>query len=164
MLESNKKYFGATGIGFYSFPFLSSVRLKDGKTKDVLESVPAQKCRSLLALDGEFLPPSLLTEAQANCLQFADRVDILMVNPPKTPTTVLCGLLLKLEQAGVDYRLTFASGKLGEQITRYLKRFLGIQLVIMRAPRDLAGMASAEFAGLWDRRIRFVPLGGMAAA
>lgn len=161
----SRMYSGATGPGLYSFSSPPAARLRADKARvanDALESRPAHKYRSLLALDGAFLPLSLLKEAQANCLQFADRVDILMVNPPKTPIAVLCELLLKLEQAGIDYRLTFASGRLGDQITRYLKRFLGIRLVIMKAPRDLASVVSTDLAGLLDRGIRFVSLKGLA--
>jgi hypothetical protein len=164
MLKS-RMYSGATGTGLYSLSSPQAARLKADNAqvaKDALESTSAHKYRSLLALDGAFLPPSLLKEAQANCLQFADRVDILMVNPPKTPIAVLCELLLKLEQAGIDYRLTFANGRLGDQITRYLRRFLGIRLVIMKAPRDLVSTVSMDLAGLLDRGVRFVSLKGLA--
>ena len=103
------------------------------------------KSRSLLALDGAHLTPEVLSAAESRCLQVADRVDILLVNPLKEPTALLHGLLEHLEWAGVDYRLTSASGNLGDQVASYLRRFLGIT-VIMVATLPALGTD-------WDMRV-----------
>ena len=89
------------------------------------------KCRGLLALDGAQLTPDVLSAAESRCLQVADRVDILLVNPRKEPTAMLHGLLEHLEWAGVDYRLTSASGNLGDQVASYLRRFVGITVIVV---------------------------------
>lgn len=89
------------------------------------------KCRGLLALDGENLSLDQLKAAQTKCLQVADRVDILLVNPPRMATSMLSELLIMLEKTGIDYRLTFSEGSLADQINHYIKRFLGIRLIIV---------------------------------
>jgi len=89
------------------------------------------KCRGLLARDGENLSLDQLKAAQTKCLQVADRVDILLVNPPRMATSMLSGLLIMLEETGIDYRLTLSEGSLADQINHYIKRFLGIRLVIV---------------------------------
>ena len=89
------------------------------------------KCRVLLALDGQRLTPAVLAAAVRECAQVTDRLDILLVNPPKAPTYLLGGLLLRLEHSGIDYRLASSEGSLDAEISRYLQRFQGITLVIV---------------------------------
>lgn len=91
------------------------------------------KCRGLLALDGESQFPEQLKAAQTKCLQVVDRVDILLVNPPSAPTAMLYELLSDLEQAGIDYRVTISTGTVSDQIKHYIKRFLGIRLIMLPA-------------------------------
>jgi hypothetical protein len=92
---------------------------------------PYPKFRVLLALDGTRLTPALLAAAVSRCVHLSDRIDILLVNPPKAPTSLLRVLLLRLEHAGIDYRLASSEGDLGEHVEHYLKRFLGISLVLV---------------------------------
>jgi hypothetical protein len=117
-------------------------------------STPA-KHHCLLALDGSQLAPEILLAAEASCIRMADRVDILLVNSPAMPISILHTLLIGLEQAGIDYRLSSAVGEMGEQITRHLRRFLGIKQVLVTS---LSGL---ELAGA---RLRPTSLSGLAAA
>ena len=91
------------------------------------------KSRVLLALDGQRLTPELQHEALRCCLKWTPRLDILQVNPPKAPTFLLAGLLLRLEQSGVDYRLESSEGDYANAVLRYLQRFTGVGLVIVNA-------------------------------
>lgn len=120
------------------------------------------KMRSLLVLDGARLRPESLRAAEARCLQLADRVDILLVNAPGAPTSMLHKLLIELEQAGIDYRLTSASGNLIDQLANYLKRFVGIKVVIVDALPTLAHAGGARLTELFGQSYRLVSLEGAA--
>ena len=89
--------------------------------------------RVLLALDGQKLTPELQIVALKCCVHWTRRLDILLVNPPKAPTFLLGGLLLRLEHSGVDYRLESCEGEYSNAVLRYLQRFSGIGLVIANA-------------------------------
>lgn len=91
------------------------------------------KYRVLLALDGQSLTPELQHVALRCCLKWTRRLDILLVNPPKAPTFLLGGLLLRLEHSGVDYRLESSEGEFASVVLRYLQRFTGVGLVIVNA-------------------------------
>lgn len=93
--------------------------------------LPYAKFRVLLALDGAGLSRELLNAALPCCLRLTDRVDILVVNPPKATTFLLGGLLTRLERYGVDYRLTSAEGSLADEVVSYLRRFQGIKTVVV---------------------------------
>jgi hypothetical protein len=116
------------------------------------------KLRVLLALDGTRLTPALLMGALAQCARLTDRMDILLVNSPKAPTSLLCGLLLKLEHAGIDYRLDSSEGDLGQQILRYLHRFKGISLILVDSLAPLEQTLGDELARLRQRGCRFLPI------
>ncbi|NTV94681.1 MAG: hypothetical protein HGA75_04605 [Thiobacillus sp.] len=114
--------------------------------------------RALLALDGTRLTPNLLTVAAKRCVHLAERLDILLVNPPKAPTRLLWGLLVHLENSGVDYRLASIDGDLGEQVLTYLKRFLGINIVLVDEVALLEQSISADMAHLRAHGYRFVSI------
>jgi hypothetical protein len=116
------------------------------------------KCRSLLALDGERLSPDQLKEAQAKCLQVADRVDILLVNPTRPPTSMLCDLLIKLEESGIDYRLTAVSGKLSDHVSQYIRRFMGITLIMVATLPTLGDSWRIKVADLRHQGYRLISL------
>jgi hypothetical protein len=112
----------------------------------------------LLALDGAGISPKLLSAALKHCLQFTDRLDILLVNPPAAPTRLLCGLLLRLEEYGIDYRLASTEGDLGEQVLLYLKRFLGISMVLVDRLSPLERTISEAMKRMGSEGYRFVPI------
>lgn len=87
--------------------------------------------RVLLALDGQELNRDLLDRALECCVKLTERLDVLLVRPPKAPTFLLGGLLMRLERHGVDYRLTSAEGTLGDEVLGYLRRFQGIRTVVL---------------------------------
>jgi hypothetical protein len=87
--------------------------------------------RVLLALDGQELNRDLLDRALECCVKLTERLDVLLVRPPKAPTFLLGGLLMRLERHGVDYRLTSAEGTLGDEVLGYLRRFHGIRTVVL---------------------------------
>ena len=118
------------------------------------------KIRSLLALDGGNLTPEVLSAAMNHCRRLADRVDILLVNAPKEPTSLLHRLLVGLEQAGIDYRLTATRGELGDEITRYLRRSVQIPLIMVAALPSLGTAWNVTVADLRYRGYRFSLLGG----
>ena len=89
------------------------------------------KQRVLLVLDGRSLTLELQKAALKYGVQWANRLDILLVNSPQAATFLLGGLLLRLEHCGIDYRLTCAEGDPGNEAARYLHRFRGIELVIV---------------------------------
>jgi hypothetical protein len=96
---------------------------------------PRSNGRSLLALDGANLSPQLLSAAESRCLQMSGRIEILLVNSPKAPESLLHRLLISLERAGVDYRLTSASGDFGDKVTHFLRRHIGItQIMVATLP------------------------------
>lgn len=106
------------------------------------------KCRCLLAFDGENLTPDQLNAAQKKCLQKADRVDILLVNPHRAATSMLRELLMKLEETGFDCLLTISKGTLADQINRYIKRFLGIRWIILHTLPALGANWRVDAANL----------------
>ncbi len=110
--------------------YAATMRTSYPVAQSKVQSAPA-KCRALLALDGHRLTPEVQMAALKRCVQLTSRLDILLVNPPKAPTFLLGGLLLRLEHSGVDYRLTSCEGELGNEIAHYLRRFQGIGLVIV---------------------------------
>ena len=89
------------------------------------------KFRVLLALDGNSITQTLLETALRCCVQLTDRLDILLVNPPTTPAALLKGLLIRLEHSGIDYRLASTDGIMADEVTIYLRRFLGITIVLI---------------------------------
>ena len=120
--------------------------------------LPYSKFRVLLALDGARLTPLLLTAALAHCVPLTDRLDILLVNPPKAPTSLLRGLLLKLEHSGIDYRLVSSEGDLGEHVLNYLNRFRGITQVLVDCLPSLERAMGSKLAELQSKGYRFIPL------
>lgn len=90
--------------------------------------------RVLLALDGCALSRELLEAALRRCVHLTSRLDILVVNPPRAPASLLAVLLLKLEHSGVDYRLASAHGDLGGEIARYLRRYGEATSVVTAKP------------------------------
>ncbi|MDO9226453.1 MAG: hypothetical protein Q8M09_19840 [Pseudomonadota bacterium] len=87
--------------------------------------------RVLLALDGNMLDRELLAGMLRRCVHLCPRLDILLVNPPREPTTMLAMLLLRLEHSGIDYRVSSGHGDMGEEILRYLGRYRGISALAM---------------------------------
>jgi hypothetical protein len=124
----------------------------------VVPPTQRSKHRSLLALDGQDLNRDLLKAAQAHCLQLSNRVDILLTNPPAAPTSVLCELLIGLEKAGVDYRLTVAEGSLSHHVSQYLRRFLGITLIMVTASQSLGSDWRIKSAHYSQQGYRLVTL------
>jgi len=129
-----------------------------GTKQAALHPIPQHKYRVLLALDGGHLNPMLLTAALARCVPLTDRLDILLVNPPKPPLSLLAGLLLRLEHSGIDYRLVSGEGDLGEQILLYLNRFTGITLVLVDRLTPLERSIGIAMTRLRAHGHRFVPL------
>ena len=120
--------------------------------------IPYHKVRVLLALDGRCLTPMVLTAALARCVHLTDRLDILVVNSPKAPPSLLCGLLLRLEHSGIDYRLFSSEGDLGDQVLHYLNRFLGITMVLLDSLAPLEQTIGVAMGQLRTKGYRFVPL------
>lgn len=120
--------------------------------------IPYHKFRVLLALDGNHFNQPLLSAALARCIPMTDRLDILLVNSPKAPTSLLSGLLLRLEHSGIDYRLASSEGEFGEQVLDYLKRFMGITLVLVDNLRPLEKSIGSAMSRLRTQGYRFVPL------
>jgi hypothetical protein len=114
--------------------------------------------RVLLALDGHFLTPGVLATAHACCGQLTDRLDILLVNSPKPPTSLLWRLLLSLEHANIDYRLTGSDGDLSEHILTYLHRFPSITRVLVQNLQSLEEALGARMTGLLSKGYRFIVL------
>jgi hypothetical protein len=119
--------------------------------------IPRHKDRVLLALDGGRLAPGVSTAALAACVRLADRLDILLVNPPKAATSLLCGLLLRLEHSGIDYRLASVEGELADEVLSYLNRYHGIATVLVDTLAPLERMPGAAMAQLRAKGIRFLP-------
>jgi hypothetical protein len=110
-----------------------AARPETERMAQVLSQAPSmqKKYRVLLAVDGRHLSPEFQPGALKRCVQFCNRLDILLLNSPKSPTFLLGGLLLRLEHSGIDYRLTSGEGELGAEVTRYLQRFHSIDLVMV---------------------------------
>jgi len=117
-----------------------------------------EKFRVLLALDGLRLTPEILAAALKQCVQLTDRLDILLVNPPKAPTYLLGSLLLRLEHSGIDYRLASTEGNLGDEVVDYLHRFLGITLVIVDSLPSLEQALGSSLLELCRKGYRFISL------
>ena len=120
--------------------------------------LPYSKLQVLLALDGNHLTPPLLSAALAHCAPLTDRLDILLVNAPRAPTSLLSVMLLRLEHSGIDYRLASSEGELGEQILEYLKRFLGITTVLVDKLTPLEQTIGPSLEHLRAKGYRFVPI------
>jgi hypothetical protein len=117
---------------------------------------PYHKFRVLLALDGGSLTRMVMAAAVARCTRLTDRLDILLVNSPKEPTSVLWRLLLTLEHSGIDYRLTSTEGDLGEQVLSYLHRFHGITMVLVNRLTPLEESIGGAMAQLRAQGYRFL--------
>ena len=137
----------------------TKIRAEPVPSRPQVQGVQA-RMRSLLALDGNNLTPEVLSAAVIHCRRLADRVDILLVNSPKAPTSLLHRLLVGLEQAGIDYRLTSVNGELGEQITHYLRRSTPIPLIMVAALPSLGRSWNVTVADLRYRGYRFSILSG----
>ncbi len=120
--------------------------------------LPYSRFQVLLALDGNHLTPLLLSAALTHCVPLTDRLDILLVNPPKAPTSLLSVMLLRLEHSGIDYRLASTEGELGEQILEYLNRFLGITTVLVDRLTPLEQTIGPSLEHLRTKGYRFVPI------
>ena len=94
--------------------------------------------RVLLALDGCALGRELLAKVLRRCVHLCPRLDILLINPPREPTSVLAVLLLQLEHSGVDYRVASVRGDMGEEILRYLSRYRGITALALADSAQLS--------------------------
>ena len=98
----------------------------------------------LLALDGCALSRELLEVALRRCVHLTSRLDILVVNPPKAPASLLAVLLLKLEHSGVDYRLAGVHGDLAGEVARYLRRYRGVTTVLAEGLEPLRSQCGQE--------------------
>jgi hypothetical protein len=122
---------------------------------------PHASFRVLLAFDGQRLTPDLQARALAACVKLTSRLDILLVNPPKAPISLLSGLLLKLEHSGIDYRLVSTHGSLCDEIHTYLRRFRGITTVVLESILSVGPALGMALAGLGDPQdYYFVSLDG----
>ena len=103
-----------------------------------MQPVPLKRhTRILLALDGGALDRELLARIPRCCVQLSPRLDILLVNPPREPTSCLAMLLLRLEHGGIDYHLASSHGEMGAEILRYLARQRGITAVVLAGATSL---------------------------
>lgn len=107
-------------------------------------SSPRSHHRVLLALDGHTLDRERLAGLMRRCVHLCPRLDILLINPPREPTTMLAMLLLRLEHSGIDYRVSSGHGDMGEEVLRYLGRYRGISALALT---DIAQL-SEETQGL----------------
>jgi len=117
--------------------------------------------RGLLALDGGRVTPQILSAAETRCIQLADRVDILLLNSPRAPITLLRRLLVRLEQANIDYRLTCSTGNMGDQIASYLRHFVGINFILVDALPDYETGGEINFYDLCRQGYRIITLTDM---
>ena len=122
-----------------------------------------KKYRVLLALDGRHVTAELQLAALKCCVQFSNRLDILLLNPPKPPTSLLSGLLLRLEHSGIDYRMTSGEGNLAAEVLRYLKRFQSIDLVIVDSLLALQRCLDAQRMAPYPDEQRSISLTGSLA-
>lgn len=85
----------------------------------------------LLALDGRCMDRPALSLALQRCKRSGNRLDILLVNPPKAATLLLGKFLQELEKTGIDYRLTSTEGDLADELPLYVHRFRYISFVLL---------------------------------
>jgi hypothetical protein len=119
------------------------------------------KGQCLLVLDGANLMPKVLSAAETRCLQVSGRVDILLANSSKAPEAVLHRLLISLERSGIDYRLTSASGEMGNLITQYLRRHAGVRQIMVATLPSLGEHWDLKVADLRYQGYSFVSLIGL---
>lgn len=119
------------------------------------------KPRVLLALDGNSITQMLLETALRCCVQLTDRLDILLVNPPATPIARLNGLLIRLEHSGIDYRLASTDGVMADEVNSYLRRFLGITIVVIDNLSSLTVNQSQPLRQLQDGGHQIISLAGL---
>ena len=103
--------------------------------------------RVLLALNGHDLNREILDKAFNCCRNLTDRLDVLVARPPLAPTFLLGGLLIRLEQSGIDYRLASSEGELGEEVLHYLHRFNGIRTIVLERHEALPERARYVLRG-----------------
>lgn len=100
--------------------------------------------RVLLALDGRSLDREMLARLPRCCVKLSPRLDILLINPPREPTSCLAMLLLRLEHSGVDYHLASSFGEMGEEVLRYLGRHRALSAILLAEPAHLDAEARAR--------------------
>jgi hypothetical protein len=85
----------------------------------------------LLALDGRCIDRPVLPRALEICRGPGQRLDILLLNPPKPATLLLGDFLQQLEAAGIEYRLSSSIGDLAVELPRYVRRYSHIACVVL---------------------------------
>lgn len=85
----------------------------------------------LLALDGLCLERPAFPRALQLCRRVGNRLDILLLNPPKPATLMLGKFLQTLEEERIDYRLTTGEGELADELPHYLHRFKDISIILL---------------------------------
>jgi hypothetical protein len=69
---------------------------------------------------------------------------------------MLCEFLSELEQVGIDYRVTISLGTLSDQTKHYIKRFLGIRLIMVSTLTTLGANWRIDVANLRHQGYRLV--------
>ncbi len=93
--------------------------------------------RVLLALDGFSLDNETLATAFVQCLGLSRQVDVLVANCNFGVSPMLRDFLGRLNQYGIEYRLTLSESMLASQVAWYTQRFPGIRTVVTN---DLPGL------------------------
>lgn len=103
---------------------------------------------ALLALDGGRLKRETLPYVVQLCSQITRRMDILLASSPQEPLHILGKFLQKLEDAGIDYRLTSVEGSLAEEMVRYVQKRRQISVVLVGSDKEGSEQMDAAFGRL----------------
>lgn len=112
----------------------------------------------LLALDGFRMKRPALPLALELCKRASNRLDILLLNPPKPSTLMLGAFLKNLEMAGIDYRLSSGEGELADQLPLYLQRFKYISCVLLDHMEQLDAKLNSTLEALRQRDYKILAL------
>lgn len=118
--------------------------------------------RMLLALDGSRLSHETLAAAFERCHELGRRVDVLVANYCSEPTPMLQAFLDKLNQHGIEHRLTLAEYSLASQVARYTRRFPGVRTVVTDNLASLSRELGPVKERLLDEGYQFLGLSAPA--
>ena len=119
---------------------------------------PSPRFQVLLALDCSQMTPQLVNAAVASCLRLGDRLDLLLVNTTRSADQQDCQLTLRLQHAGIDFRVTRREGDFVEQLLEQLDCCQGTTLIVVDQLATLEQDLGGAMDDLLAKGCRFLPM------
>ncbi len=119
---------------------------------------PSPRFQILLALDCSHITPQMMNAAVASCLRLGNRLDLLLVNTTRSADQQDCQLTLRLQHAGIDFRVTRREGDFVEQLLEQLDCCQGTTLIVVDQLSALEQDLGSAMDDLLAKGCRFLPM------